>query len=858
MSDPIPKDGGTEGADVPKGNEKHALSWFLPPEDFPEELVQRRLARLDTRKTLAGLCKSIPGLDEALLPRGIQADALTRKSGGSAAILKGVSRRILNDAAAWGAFRTAVGEQIPPETFEAAEKLELADLEESAKAHTTEGLLLAALSGESEPDEALVEALISAWRDENQRAEKQATKNAHIAGLEEQLERLKRENERLSFASRAANERAESLGREVEVLRGEKDEAATQAKKVEERAAEALNLRSQMNEKVAELERRARHLERILEGERKAYSSAAERLEELHEELGRVVAERDKIRDALKDARFTDEGFGELLIRAVKNEVDALPNSLDATARTAQLMEFMGSVLRAHADLREPRPASRTSGRSPGSSRRNTEEATEDPDPSASRATGVLSNDASGVDALATLRRPRAPNSDVSNEEVVGHAQTKVVVRAKPWPTLSFKALGGAGEVGGSSHLLDFGRTRVLVDAGIRPDGRGIIAPAFQEIEGLDAVVVTHAHLDHCGALPLLVRDQPDVPIYCTPPSARLIAAALNDHAAMGGGLSGGAPLSEVKRRLSPVPFGQPVKVGDARVTLTESGHILGAASVLFQTGSATVFHTGDISLEDHFSIPSARLPDIEDIDLLIMEATLADQKPQPFSESVRTMIEVINETTVEREGIVLIPTYALGQAQEIILGLKHYGKEYGLDRNVFIYVDGSVVTTSERLYAEQLGYMKPYLQHTDPRELFFGENIRAVANDDKARERILSNPCAIIASPVTMQGGASAFYRRRLQDDPTNAVILPSNAQASYGASCAPGEEEGWQVEKVNFAAHCTQEDLLDITGKLKPRQIILIHGSKRRISDLAYRLAPNYKIHTPTVGETVRTVLR
>ncbi|HEY6751101.1 MAG TPA: MBL fold metallo-hydrolase [Rubrobacteraceae bacterium] len=834
------------------------MSWFLPPKNFPEELVQRRLARLDTRKTLAGLCKSIPGLDEALLPRGIQADALTRKSGGSAAILKGVSRRILNDAAAWGAFRTAVGEQIPPETFEAAEKLELADLEESAKAHTTEGLLLAALSGESEPDEALLEALISAWRDENQRAEKQATKNAHIAGLEEQLELLKRENERLSFASRAANERAESLGREVEVLRGEKDEAATQAKKVEERAAAALNLRSQMNEKVAELERRARHLERILEGERKAYSSAAERLEELHEELGRVVVERDKIRDALKDARFTDEGFGELLIRAVKNEVDALPNSLDATARTAQLMEFMGSVLRAHADLREPRPASRTSGRSPGSSRRNTEDATEDPDPSASRAAGVTSNDAGGVDTLATLRRPEAPNSDVSNEEVVGHAQTKVVVRAKPWPTLSFKALGGAGEVGGSSHLLDFGRTRVLVDAGIRPDGRGIIAPAFQEIEGLDAVVVTHAHLDHCGALPLLVRDQPDVPIYCTPPSARLIAAALNDHAAMGGGLSGGAPLSEVKKRLSPVPFGQPVKVGDARVTLTESGHILGAASVLFQTSSATVFHTGDISLEDHFSIPSARLPDIEDIDLLIMEATLADQKPQPFSESVRTMIEVINETTVEREGIVLIPTYALGQAQEIILGLKHYGKEYGLDRNVFIYVDGSVVTTSERLYAEQLGYMKPYLQHTDPRELFFGENIRAVANDDKARERILSNPCAIIASPVTMQGGASAFYRRRLQDDPTNAVILPSNAQASYGASRAPGEEEGWQVEKVNFAAHCTQEDLLDITGKLKPRQIILIHGSKRRISDLAYRLAPNYKIHTPTVGETVRTVLR
>jgi Cft2 family RNA processing exonuclease len=836
MSDPIPKDGETEGTDASADAGK-PVSPPLPPKDLPEELLQSRLSRLDTRRTLAELCKNVPGLEEALLPRGIQADALTRKSGGSMTILKGVSRRIMNDEAAWGAFRTAIEEQIPPETFEALENLEPENIEEFAPAHTTEGLLLAALCGEAEPEDRVVEALISAWREENKKAEKRATDDARIADLEAQLERLKRENERLSFASRAADERAAALGREVEVLRGEKEGTATQARKAEERAAAAVDLRNQMSEKVAELERRAQHLERILEGERDAYSVAAKRLEEMHEELGRVVAERDRIRDALKDARFTDEGFGDLLVRAVKNEVSALPNSLDATARTAQLMEFMASVLRAHADLREPHSSS---------AHEAGEETAEDSDPSLSRATGAFAMFASLEDGM--------PNGSVPKGELVEPAETSTRSR----PTLSFKALGGAGEVGGSSHFLDFGRTRVLVDAGIRPDGRGSLAPNFRALKGLDAVVITHAHLDHCGALPLLVRDQPDVPIYCTPPSAKLIASALNDHAAMGGGLPGGAPLHEVKRHLYPVPFGKPVRVGDARITLTESGHILGAASVLFETDSATVFHTGDICLEDHFSIPSARLPNVKDIDLLIMEATLADQKPQPFSESIRKMIEVINETTVEREGIVLIPTYALGQAQEIILGLKHYGKEYGLDRDVFIYVDGSVVTTSERLYAEQLGYMKPYLQHTDPKELFFGENIRAVANDDVARERILSNPCAIIASPVTMQGGASAFYRRRLQDDPVNAVILPSNASASYGAFQAPGEKEGWRVEKVSFAAHCTQDELLDITEKLTPRQIILIHGSKRRISDLAYRLAPNYKIHTPAVGETVRTVLQ
>jgi Cft2 family RNA processing exonuclease len=736
-------------------------------------------------------------------------------------MLRGLLRKVTQDATAWGAFRTAIQEQIPPETFEALEDFSAENLEDLARVHTTEGLLLAALSAEEEPGEGVIESLMEAWREEQGEAEKRASQDARTRGLETELERLKQENERLSFASRAAKERAAALAQEVEVLTGERQGASQLLRRAEERAEAALDLRGQLDERIAELEKRAIQLERALESERSAYSRAAERVEELHEELGRVVAERDRIQNALQNARFTDKGFGELLVRAVKNEVGALPTSLDSTAQTARLLEFMGRVLQAHTDLR--------GSRTPGSS--------------------------SGEDAEESESSPVDPS--VAHESENGAKTRGTGVYLGRRPTLSFRALGGAGEVGGSSHLLDFGTTRVLVDAGIKPDGRGPLAPDFRRLDGLDAAVVTHAHLDHCGALPLLVRDRPDVPIYCTPPSAKLIVSALNDHAAMGGGLPGGAPIHEVKKRLVPVPFGRPIDVGDAKITLTESGHILGAASVLLTSGPATVFHTGDICMEDHFSIPSARLPEVKDIDLLIMEATLADQKPQPFSESIKKMVEVINETTQERGGTVLIPTYALGQAQEIILGLKHYGKEYGLDRDVFIYVDGSVVTTSERLYAEQLRYMKPYLQHTDPKELFFSENIRAVANDDDARERILSNPCAIIASPVTMQGGASAFYRRHLEKSATNAVILPSNAASSYGTHRAEGEEAQWRVERVSFAAHCTQDELLSITEKLSPRQIILIHGSRRRISDLAFRLAPNHKIHTPTVGETVRTVL-
>src|SRR5829696_4430608 len=218
MSDPIPKDGGTEARDSDE-----SLPDRLPPKDLPEELIRRRLARLDTRRALADLCKSVPGLEEVLLPRGIQADALTRKSGAGASLLRGVARRIVQDAAAWSAFQTAVQEQIPPETFGALESFSPEKLEDLSGSHTTEGLLLAALSAEEELNGEVVATLIGAWRDEHQQAEKQASEDAHVRELETELERLKQENEQLSFASRAAKERAAALAEEVEVLTGERE-----------------------------------------------------------------------------------------------------------------------------------------------------------------------------------------------------------------------------------------------------------------------------------------------------------------------------------------------------------------------------------------------------------------------------------------------------------------------------------------------------------------------------------------------------------------------------------------------------------------------------------------------------------
>src|SRR5918998_246218 len=172
VSDPKPKDEEIE-ARAAEGDAGESPLERRPPKDLPEELVMGRLGRLDTRRALAELCKSVPGLDEVLLPRGIRADALTRKSGGGAALLRGVARRIAGDPAAWGAFRTAVQEQIPPETFDALENLSQENLDEMAEAHTTEGLLLAVLTtDEEEQDPAVVAALTESWRTEKGAAQK--------------------------------------------------------------------------------------------------------------------------------------------------------------------------------------------------------------------------------------------------------------------------------------------------------------------------------------------------------------------------------------------------------------------------------------------------------------------------------------------------------------------------------------------------------------------------------------------------------------------------------------------------------------------------------------------------------------
>ena len=187
-------------------------------------------------------------------------------------------------------------------------------------------------------------------------------------------------------------------------------------------------MRGQLEERIETLEKRGAQLERALEGERKAYSRAAERVEELHEELGSVVEERDRIKNALQDARFTDRGFGELLVRAIKNEVASLPTSLESTAQAARLMEFMGKVLQAHADLRG-------SPREPGPRTREEDPDDKDPSPASlpARRMGRRSSPRSGATPGRGRRSPSARWE--GPERWVAAATSSTSARRRYWST---------------------------------------------------------------------------------------------------------------------------------------------------------------------------------------------------------------------------------------------------------------------------------------------------------------------------------------------------------------------------------------------------------------------------------------
>ncbi|MEM1007612.1 MAG: MBL fold metallo-hydrolase [Myxococcota bacterium] len=422
--------------------------------------------------------------------------------------------------------------------------------------------------------------------------------------------------------------------------------------------------------------------------------------------------------------------------------------------------------------------------------------------------------------------------------------------------------LGGAQEVGASSTFLDFGKSRFLVDAGIRigshsDDPLPDLSRLQEETGPIDAIILTHAHIDHSGALPLVHMAYPQTPIYMTPATYAVLRILLADsqrHMQRHAQQEREIPLYPASALAScfgcirPTAFEFPLRLAQGEVCLTfhPAGHILGASSVSFQSRQGTLLLSGDISITAQQTIPGMLTPRIQP-DVIMIESTYGDRLHAHRPTQEQNLIRTIHQA-LDNQGKVLIPAFAVGRAQEIIQILRQ-AREQGVLPEFPIYVDGMVQAVCS-LYQEFPDILQPRLRHLirHNKDPFFSEalQIRKVRSQQQ-REQILEGPpCCIIASSGMMTGGPSAFYAAALADNQRNLIAI-----TGYQDEETPGSKllNLWEtpyeqrhlslqgkrvpvrarVEKYALSAHADSFEITGLVSQLAPtRGVVLVHGDE------------------------------
>jgi len=452
--------------------------------------------------------------------------------------------------------------------------------------------------------------------------------------------------------------------------------------------------------------------------------------------------------------------------------------------------------------------------------------------------------------------------------------------------------LGGGNEIGASSAIVEIGTARILVDCGMRMSGEHRLPDlaAIQKTHAgqLDAVLLTHAHMDHSGALPVLHQHFPSVPIYTTAATRGLVEVLMRDSINIMRAkaeseqelpLYSPAAVESLLENMTPVPFGSPLELGKSGVTATwfPAGHILGAASVgiegVEQGRSIRVLFSGDIAVGDQLTVPGMLPPAGFKPDVLVIESTYGDRLHSPRELEEQRLIEMVTGV-IEGRGKLLIPAFAIGRAQEVMLILLKQFRSKKLG-SFPVWIDGMVKTVCG-VYSQFPAHQKPYARRLIEKygNPFFNvvDEIRPVASPAE-REKVLAGaPCVIIASSGMLTGGASAFYAPHLVGDERNGIAITgyqdeespgrqllqlADAETREISVAGKTLEVKCSVAKYALSAHADCNEISGLIEAINPREIVLVHGegnAREALRDLLLRQGTRYRaIHLPRTGDTV-----
>lgn len=422
---------------------------------------------------------------------------------------------------------------------------------------------------------------------------------------------------------------------------------------------------------------------------------------------------------------------------------------------------------------------------------------------------------------------------------------------------------GGADSIGASCTLVEIGETCILIDCGIRMNAPDRPLPDLSVLSGkhLDAVLLTHAHTDHTGALPILCDAFPSVPVIATPPTIDLISILFNDSLRiMAHEREGEIPLyskTQVERVFSlitPLGFRQSRTINDSTVTFLPASHIIGAAMIHIASSAGNILFTGDYSISSAATVPALDRP-VLPVDLIISESTYGSRLHEDRAVAENRLVQQVSEI-IQNGGKVLIPSFAIGRAQEVILILQHALRTKKLPE-VPVYVDGMVRDVCS-IYSNYEMYVTAKLaqQIRKTNNPFFTNSIAAVTTP-QMRNRITSEtaPCVIIASSGMLTGGASAFYAQKLMGDEKNAILLtgyqdeesPGRALLSLASQsgnrsfnlCGEPVEVKATVATFNLSAHADRLQIASMIESIRPRTVVLVHGDKEARTSLKNSLS-------------------